>query len=187
MTGREYTVEQYAEDLRRITSGETDDREIMKQVSPLAKRLAASPGLIQDHYYDVDPDQGFNLHLLHEEPDHANAVFLFAWAPSRGTPAHNHKTWGVVVGVEGEELETWWLRTDDGSNPGYAKLDKQTENVVGPGMVSCVLPEDIHTVQNNLDRVTMSLHTYGKHINFTGRSSFDPENDKELPYELKVN
>ncbi|MEK9671677.1 MAG: hypothetical protein VW268_04135 [Rhodospirillaceae bacterium] len=154
---------------------------------PAQRRRTAVPGLIKPKYYDVDPNQGFNLHLLHEEPDHRNAVFLFAWAPGGGTPAHNHKTWGVVVGVEGEEKETWWLRHDDGKTPGYAKLEKQTENIVRPDDTSGVLPEDEHTVQNNLDRVTLSLHTYGKHINFTGWSSFDPENDKELPYSLVVN
>jgi hypothetical protein len=32
----------------------------------------------------------------------------------------------------------------------------------------------------------MSLHTYGRHINFTGRSEFDPEGKREKPYIVKV-
>ena len=34
--------------------------------------------------------------------------------------------------------------------------------------------------------VSMSLHTYGRHINYTGRSEFDVERKREKPYVLKV-
>lgn len=182
----EYTLQQYVEDLRRITREETDDKKILQRVRPLAKKFAATPGLIKDEFYDCDEDQGHSFHLLHEEEDHSNAVFVLAWLPDRGTPAHNHKTWGVVVGIEGEERETWWRRIDDGTKPGYAELERQTENRVGPGQASCVLPEDIHTVWNETDKVTLSLHTYGKHINFTGRSEFDPSAKTEKAYVVTV-
>jgi predicted metal-dependent enzyme (double-stranded beta helix superfamily) len=148
--------------------------------------LIATSDLIKDEYYKCDEQQGFGVHLLHEEDDHSNAVFMIAWLPDRGTPTHNHKTWGVVVGIEGEERETWWRRMDDGSKRGYAELERQTENSVGPGQASCLLPEDIHTVWNETDDVSLSLHTYGKHINFTGRSEFDPETRTEKQYVLTV-
>jgi hypothetical protein len=32
----------------------------------------------------------------------------------------------------------------------------------------------------------MSLHTYGRHINYTGRSEFDLENNREKPYAIKI-
>jgi len=50
------------------------------------------------------------------------------------------------------------------------------------GDVATCLPNDIHTVWNVGDDVSLSLHTYGRHINFTGRSEFDPEKDEERPY-----
>jgi len=34
--------------------------------------------------------------------------------------------------------------------------------------------------------VSMSLHTYGRHINYTGRSEFDVGRKREKPYVLKV-
>ena len=181
-----YDLSQYVEDLRRITREETDDKKILKRVAPLAQKFAATPGLIKDEFYECDEEQGFSFHLLHEEEDHSNAVFMLAWLPDRGTPAHNHKTWGVVVGVESEERETWWRRLDDGSKPGYAELERQTENTVGLGQISCVLPEDIHTVWNYTDKVSLSLHTYGKHINFTDRSEFDPEAKTEKQFIVTV-
>ncbi len=186
MSGPAYDLAQYVEDLRRITREGTDDKNIVKFVAPLAQKFAATLGLIKDAFYECDEEQGFAFHLLHEEEDHSNAVFVLAWLPDRGTPAHNHKTWGVVVGVEGEERETWWRRIDGGTKPGYAELERQTENTVRPGQVSCVLPEDIHTVWNYTDEVSLSLHTYGKHINFTSRSEFDPESKTEKQFIVTV-
>ena len=182
MHDRVYDLARYVEDLRRICREETDDKRIVQRVAPLAQKLAASPGLVEDRHYECDEEQGFAFHLLHEEEDHSNAVFMIAWLPDRGTPAHNHKTWGVVVGVEGEERETWWRRVDDGSRPGHAELQRQTQNTIKPGQVSCILPEDIHTVWNETGKVSLSLHTYGKHINHTGRSEFDPETRTERRY-----
>ena len=101
MTETGYTVAAYIEDLRRITAEETDDKAILRRVAPLAKKLATIPGWIKEEYRQCDEEQGFSFHTLHEEDDHANAVFVLSWLPNRGSPAHNHKTWGVVVGIEG--------------------------------------------------------------------------------------
>ena len=52
--------------------------------------------------------------------------------------------------------------------------------------VSGVLPEDIHSVWNETEKVSLSLHTYGKHINRTGRSRFDPEAKTEEVFIVTV-
>ncbi len=44
----------------------------------------------------------------------------------------------------------------------------------------------IHAVWNETDKVTLSLHIYGKHINFTGRSHFDLEKQAETPFVVKL-
>jgi hypothetical protein len=44
----------------------------------------------------------------------------------------------------------------------------------------------IHSVWNETDVVTVSLHIYGKHINYTGRSQFDLEKHAETPFVVKV-
>ena len=58
--------------------------------------------------------------------------------------------------------------------------------MVGTGQVAGVLPEDIHTVWNETGKVSVSLHTYGSHINFTGRSEFDPEAKTEKQFIVTV-
>ena len=181
-----YDLPRFVTDLRRITGEESDESGIVRRIAPLAGKLAATPGFMTETDENYDEAQGFCLRLLHEEPDHSNAVFLFSWLPGRGTPAHNHKTWGVVVGVEGEEKETWWRRVDDGTRAGYAQLEPLSERRLTPGDVSSFLSDDIHTVCNDTERVSWSLHIYGRHINHTGRSEFDPVARTEKAYVLNV-
>lgn len=181
-----YTIERYVADLRKIVAQETEDQKIVEKVRPLAKKFAGAPGWLKQEYWKCDEQQGFGVHLLHEEKNHDLALFAISWLPGRGTLAHNHKTWAVVVGMHGQEQETEWRRLDDATKPGYAKLERVGERVMTAGDLSTCMPNDIHTVWNVGDEVSMSLHTYGRHINFTGRSEFDPDRNEERPFVVTV-
>jgi predicted metal-dependent enzyme (double-stranded beta helix superfamily) len=74
---------------------------------------------------------------------------------------------------------------DDGAQPGYAELKKSGEIVFDAGDVVALLPEGIHSVDNETSGITLSLHVYGKHLNYTGRSKFDPVLNIETPFILK--
>jgi len=181
-----YTLEQYVRDLRTITAQETDPVKITDRVAPLAKKFAQSPGWLRPEYGECDAEQGFGVHLLHEEPNHDLAVFLISWLPNRGTTPHNHKTWAVVVGIEGQEQEINYERVDDGTKPGFADLKRGGERVMATGDIARCYPEHIHSVRNVGRDISMSLHTYGRHINYTGRSEFDLEQKREKPFMIKV-
>ncbi len=71
-----YSLDDYVDDLRRITRETDDEDEIIKQIGPLAQRLALDKSWLEEKHYDADPEQGFGVHLLHEEPDHTLAVFV---------------------------------------------------------------------------------------------------------------
>lgn len=177
-----YTLPQFVTDLRRITAGVPEFRKILAEVKPLAQRLAASPDLRARCNRECDVQQGFGFQVLHEEPDHALAVAVLSWLPGRGTPPHDHGTWGVVVGVEGDEVNTFWKRVDDGRRPGRAELRKLSEKIFAPGDAIAITPEIIHSVRNDSDRASVSLHVYGRNINHTGRSQFDVERQTVTPW-----
>ncbi len=185
MTGP-YSLEQYVQDLRANTAEETDPEAITERVAPLAQRFARSPGWFRPEYRECDEEQGFGVHLLHEEPNHDLAVFLISWLPNRGTKPHNHKTWAVVIGMEGQEQEVSWDRLDDASEAGHAELRLGGKHVMTAGDVARCYPEHIHSVWNVGTDISMSLHTYGRHINYTGRSEFDPARKLEMPFVVKV-
>ena len=181
-----YGLSDFVKDLRAITAGTKSHGAIIEQVRPVAVRLALSKEWLERRHYECDPAQGFGVHLLHEEPDHALAVFAVAWLPGHGAPPHNHGTWAVVAGVDGPEKNVYWKRVDDGSRRGYAEIKQQGEEVIGPGGVVSFLPEAIHSVANEIDRVTVSLHVYGRHLSFISRSQFDPEKKTEAPFSVTV-
>jgi predicted metal-dependent enzyme (double-stranded beta helix superfamily) len=185
MTADIYTLPQFVQDLRSIAAQIQDPREIITRLRPIVRRLALAKEWLQPHHSECDGEQGFGVHLLHEELDHTLAVFAIAWLPDRGAPPHNHGTWAVVAGVDGSEKNTFWKRLDDGSRPGYAEIISEGERVFGPGEVVAFLPDDIHSVTNETDQVTVSLHVYGKHLNYTGRSQFDPQEKTEMPFIVK--
>ena len=169
-----------------ITAEPYDPVGIIDLVAPLAKKFSQAPGWVRPEYRECDAEQGFGVHLLHEEPNHDLAVFLISWLPNRGTTPHNHKTWAVVVGLEGQEQEVNYDRLDNGTTPGYADLKRCGERVMAAGDIARCYPEHIHSVWNVGKGISMSLHTYGRHINYTGRSEFDLEHKREKPYVIKV-
>ncbi|MBI4195656.1 MAG: cysteine dioxygenase family protein [Betaproteobacteria bacterium] len=182
-----YSISDLVGDLKKICAACHSDHDIIARVRPLAQRAAASRELWLDkRFYEADPDQGFGVYLLHEEPDHTLAVFAVSWLPNRGTPPHDHGTWAVVAGVDGPEKNEFFERVDDRSRPGYAELRKIGEKVFSDGEVVALPAGAIHSVWNETDAVTVSLHIYGKHVNHTARSQFDAEKRTETPFILKV-
>ena len=66
-------------------------------------------------------------------------------------------------------------------------MEIKDESIAGPGNLVCVKKGGIHAVRNDSDKVTISLHTYGTHINYTIRSQFDVEarTAKEFKVDVK--
>jgi len=181
-----YTLEQYVADLRRITSETGDEDEIFRRAGPLAQRLATDKAFLQPKHYETNPDQGFATHLLHEEPDHSLAVLVVNWLPGRGAPAHDHGTWAIVAGVEGQERNIRYSRVDDGSRPGHAELEVKHDFHAGPGELICMKTGGIHAVRNDSDTLSISVHTYGRHINHTGRSQFDLDTGEKKDFIVQM-
>jgi len=187
MNADSYSISQLAADLGRVCARFGDDREIIAAVRPLARRAALSKATwLEDRMYHGDETQGFGVYLLHENPDHAQAIFVVSWLPHRGAPPHDHGTWAVVAGVDGPEKNEFFERADDGSRPGYAELEKVGEKICGVGDVVAMPRGMIHSVWNDTEAVSVSLHIYGKHLNHTGRSQFDIGRKTETPFILKV-
>ena len=186
MKSSSYDLNEFVADLQRIEAEETTDAAILRQVTPLAQRFAADSSWRDDKYYETDEEQGIGFHLLHEEPDHTLAVFAISWLPGKGVGPHNHRTWSVVIGVDGIELNTFWKRTDDGNEPGFATIEETARRNIGHGDVIGMDGDAIHSVLNDGDQTTLSLHVYGLHLNHSGRSIFDHEANSEEKLIVKV-
>jgi predicted metal-dependent enzyme (double-stranded beta helix superfamily) len=180
-------VARFVDALRRAREAGGDEAAIVRRVREAATALAARSGeWLTPRMRQPDPEQGFGLYVLHEEADHSLATFVVSWLPQRGTTPHDHGTWAVVVGLEGEERNEMWRRLDDGRRGGYAELARTGEKVFGANEVLLMPTGVIHSVWNDCDRVSVSLHVYGHHINHTERSQFDPVARTEAPYKVRI-
>jgi predicted metal-dependent enzyme (double-stranded beta helix superfamily) len=181
-----YPLAQYVDDLRAIVAETSDEDEIIRRVGPLAQRVVADKSWLQPKYYETDTEQGFGVHLLHEEADHSLAVILVNWLPGRGTPPHDHGTWAVVAGIEGVEHNVRYNRLDDRTKPDYAELSVKKDFNANEGELVCIKTGGIHKVTNETDRVTLSLHTYGMHINHSNRSQFNLDTNERKEFIVRV-
>lgn len=181
-----YSLQDYCSDLRTITAQTSDEDEILRRVGALALRFVADKSWLEPTHYETDAEQGFGVHLLHEEPDHSLAILVLSWLPGRGTPPHDHGTWAVVAGVEGAERNVRYNRIDNGSRADYAELEVKHEFDAHEGELVSMKTGGIHKVTNETDAITLSVHTYGKHVNHTNRSQFNLDTNERKEFIVRV-
>jgi predicted metal-dependent enzyme (double-stranded beta helix superfamily) len=111
------------------------------------------------------------------------ALYLNSINPGKTTLPHNHDSWAVIVAVEGREENRIYRRTDDGSNPAYAKLELTQEVTVQPGTPIGFLAEDLHSIHVVGEQPTLHFHLYGKPLEkHTGRIGVRLESGEVVNY-----
>jgi predicted metal-dependent enzyme (double-stranded beta helix superfamily) len=124
---------------------------IRKEIFPLA----------DFHPADVEPGRR-PMQLLHKDADGHFALYMSTSVSEQKPPPHNHATWAVIVGIQGEERNWLFERTDDGSVPGKGTVRVVDERVAAPGTGVALMPEDIHTIQGTAEAGgRLTLHLYG--------------------------
>lgn len=89
---------------------------------------------------------------------------------------HNHNIWSVVSVCAGQEDNRFFERDGDGLKPvGEA-------SVVAPGVLANAA-DVIHAIANPLDTPLLAVHAYGGDLFATPRSNWDPETQKEIPFD----
>ncbi|MBT7511509.1 MAG: cysteine dioxygenase family protein [Rhodospirillaceae bacterium] len=174
-------IAEFVSELKSITVMEIDPAEVLERVTPVMKKMAKDTSWVRPEFYEADEDQGFGITILNEEDDHSLLVEAICWLPGKGVAPHDHHTWGIVVGIDGVEINVDWDRMDDGGKPGFADLKKARETSVEHGVIVSFMPDDIHSVRNDAETTSLSLHVYGVTPSTLPRSEFDPINKTQKP------
>lgn len=109
--------------------------------------------------YPARPDGGDDgtatncLHRISQDDDDRFALYLNSSDGSVSTPAHNHTTWAVVVGFEGQELNRFYERNESGS------VTETHEHMVEAGTGVAMLADDLHSI--HLEKPSLNFHCYG--------------------------
>lgn len=167
-----YTLQNFIDDLDRITRAETSQEKIVAEAKPLLARLIHQPDCL-DAKYRKRGAEAYGRYMLHRGP--LFNISSVVWGPGDNAKAHNHDTWGMVGVIENEIQETRFRRRDDGSKADYADIEATAVLKNKAGMVSCLISpdDDIHEMNNVTDRDTVEIHVYGKDLTDMPRLRFD--------------
>jgi predicted metal-dependent enzyme (double-stranded beta helix superfamily) len=166
-----YTLQDFIEDLDRITRAETSQEKIVSAAKPLLAKLVQNPDCIEPKYRKRGAT-AYGRYMLHRAP--LFNISSVVWGPGDNAKAHNHDTWGMVGVVENEIQETRFRRKDNGSQTS-ADLEVTAVLKNRAGMVSCLISpnDDIHEMNNVTGRDTVEIHVYGKDLTDMPRLRFD--------------
>jgi len=152
---RRKAIDAAVADIREIERREGVTRESLENIKARLVQLAARTDLFDPKDYPPpEPGQKLRscLYRLSEDADHRFALYANASLGGYGTPAHNHTTWAVIVGVTGEELNKFYDRAAEG-------VREKGRDVVRQGTGVAFLPADLHSI--HIEAPLLNFHMYG--------------------------
>ena len=168
---RRKAIEAAIADIRGIERREGVTRASLANIKARLVKLAARSDLFDPKDYPPpEPGQKLRscLYRLSEDADHRFALYANASLGGYGTPAHNHTTWAVIVGVTGEELNKFYDRAGGG-------VKEKGRDVVRQGTGVAFLPEDLHSI--HIEAPLLNFHMYGLALEQLHRREFYKEKE----------
>ncbi len=158
--------------VRKIVGESGVKRESLERVRAELIALAQQRGLFPDsHFPPPAGGEQATLYRITEDADGSYALYVYRPKPGKETPPHNHTTWAVVAGIEGEEPTRQYERVGSGAT---ARLELRREFAVGPGQAAAYLPDDFHSIHIRGERAICHLHLYGRRLeDLLERESYD--------------
>jgi len=171
-TGR-YSTSQFARDVDTCVRKYPNESELLGQIKLLLEKLIGSSGSVPSDAFTPRKDR-FAMNLVHMPRDEMFSIIGGVWHPGQTTPIHDHLTRALIGVYDGEEREALFRRTDNGSNPKIAKIEKLSEKINTKGHVTLLGHRGIHRVDKISGKPTASIHVYGRDIGHAERHSYDP-------------
>jgi predicted metal-dependent enzyme (double-stranded beta helix superfamily) len=168
-------------DIARLRSFVTDTAKIVETQSnedAILARLAPKLEALIKHddwlpaAYAVTGGSRYRQYLLYADPLDRFSIVSFVWGPNQATPIHDHRVWGLIGVLRGEQVQIGYARHADGS------LQAKAPERFIAGDVVAVSPQigDIHAIANGLvEESSISIHVYGANIGRVRRAVFDPD------------
>ena len=171
---RQRAVAQTMEKIRNIEAQHGMNRPSLGAIQSVLLSLAAQAELFP--LEDFSPQtplikKSSCLFRLAEEADHRHALYVNSALGTYETPVHNHATWVVIVGMQGEELNKLYRLSEQGG------VMQQGEFVVRKGTGIGFLPDDLHSVHIVAEEAPLlNFHLYGRALeHLQGRRFYVPE------------
>ncbi len=163
-TSRQAAIDEMMSQIRAIAQTRGISRETLEDVKAEMVKVAKHKELFPlSDFQNPDEEPGRRpMQPLHKDDDGQFALYMSTSVSDQKPPPHNHATWAVIVGIQGEERNWLFERTDDGSMPGRGTVRMVDEQVAAPGTGVALMPEDIHTIQGKAEGGgRLTFHLYG--------------------------
>ncbi len=143
-------------DIRSIEAHEGVNRSALSLIRERLIALAARTDLFS--LEDFPPPEATSpkrsaMYRLSEDEDHRFSLYANASQGGVGTPAHDHTTWAVIVGITGEELNRFYQPTASGG------VTEKGAFTVRAGSGVAFMPTDLHSI--HIDAPLINFHMYG--------------------------
>ena len=128
--------------------------------------------------------------LLHLNTKPLFSIRMFIYEPGVYTPIHDHNSWGVIGAALGKIGVIKYIREDDGTKPGYARLRKSEKLILEGSQTDLALPlnQGIHQTGNPENQTSIMVSVYGRPIRQVYIHRFDLEHqtvDRLYPPRIK--
>ena len=160
----------------------------VEALRPAFSALLAADGWLPEAYASPDTKSGMGggigQYSLYRAEDGSLTLFSLVVPPGASTPVHDHLAWGIVGVYRGTQLDTTYVRTDDGRDETKATLEVTSEQTVHAGSFYTLLPPagDIHYVKTVSDVPSISLHLLANDTGCVWRHKFDPAAGTVTPF-----
>ncbi|MGI9599309.1 MAG: cysteine dioxygenase [Acidimicrobiales bacterium] len=174
MEQRTSAVQAAMDDIRRIeASSLTAEGELtragVEQIRDRLVELAGNTELFPVEDFPPPPDDEARpsyLYRLAQDADDRYALYAQSSRGSVSTPVHNHTTWAVVVGFDGQELNRFFRRSADG-------VEQTHQHMVEAGTGVAMLADDLHSI--HIEGSALNFHCYGLALErLDEREYYDP-------------
>jgi len=152
---RKREIDAAVAEVRAIERADGVTRESLEKIKRRLMRLAARQELFTARDFSPPEPGGKRnscLYRVSEDADHRFALYVNSSFGNYATPAHNHSTWAVIVGLTGEELNRFYDRVDGG-------VREKGSAVVKQGTGVAFMPEDLHSI--HISAPLVNFHMYG--------------------------
>lgn len=162
----------------------TEDQ-AFNHIKPILKQWVLRDDWLDQELLSSQPKKE-NIFPVYQAPHNGLMILAINWGANNTPFIHNHLSWAIVGIASGIERNHFYQRLDDGTRPGYAKLEKIAEKDFGRGDICCMRNSALHSIENvsTNNQPAISLHLYRQNLDSLDRSQFDINNDSEQPYRI---
>lgn len=158
-----YSIKDFSNDLENIVSVSSSYEDIIKETAYKMAFLLDNDNLFDNDYINKIRNHEID-NTLYRSTNNDFIIQLFTWEANSTTPIHDHFTWGLM-GVYYNKLKVIEYNLKKIDNNAY-DLNESDTYIATEGDICYILPpnEEIHKISNPTDKLSVSIHIYGKNI-----------------------